>query len=232
MLFSFHFDYFRVFEQTGGRSHNAFRTAEAEPKLWAFEHVEASRTPDVRCTILTGEWWTYWPLRYCALDESDINLVYWEESFPGELLKTHVHSGEVWCIEFEGSGQHFQVRDFLQEAGSSYSEAFLRDPAGQPIISLIGPLKPGSMHFGQQDGGDTAISKSVLDSAKYRENIFCENLTGRKADLVFSREVWFGARHPGDGVNQSGFWRKFLSSRIHGENDSSLASQAASAKGL
>jgi hypothetical protein len=65
--------YFRFIEQTGGQAHRTFRTAAIEPKRAALDYILQHRTAGTTW-IVTDEYWSFWPLRYLAMAESEVGV--------------------------------------------------------------------------------------------------------------------------------------------------------------
>lgn len=74
LLWSFQSNYFQKIQTTGGRSELTFRTANIEPKQQAFSTILENSKTDKFVTIITEDWWTYWPIRYLAEPDKRIKI--------------------------------------------------------------------------------------------------------------------------------------------------------------
>ncbi len=134
LLAGFHAHYFRFFEQTGGESHDTFRTAEMEPKLQAFRIATAGREIDEPLWIVTDEWWNYWPLEYLARGGKNVRVAHWDE-LPIEL-KNRQSCPSIWFIEFTGSRAERIALERLTRGGAA-EKTILSDYAGRPLLSIL-----------------------------------------------------------------------------------------------
>jgi len=107
LLADFEVHYFRFLRETGGQAHATFRTGPAEPKAAALRWIAAQRPPAADdpgpAWIVTTEWWNYWPLRYLASDQRDIEVLNWKEAESRRGLPSALGEGRVFLVEFAGS---------------------------------------------------------------------------------------------------------------------------------
>ncbi|HYW77933.1 MAG TPA: glycosyltransferase family 39 protein [Thermoguttaceae bacterium] len=134
VLADFHQHYFRVFEQTGGRSEQTFRTAEVEPKQAALRIILEHRQPGTTW-IVVGEWWNYWPIEYFAMVEEDIRVVNPKEAEMAVGFDDALHEGRVWCVEFSDSDRLGQARQMLGR--HEVQEWVVKDFGSHPLLSVL-----------------------------------------------------------------------------------------------
>jgi hypothetical protein len=137
VLAGFQFGFFGFFRQTGGESHETFRTAAVEPKAAALDFIiRHSHGPT---QIGASEWWNYWPLRYLAMGRSS-------ESGPGAIDVEYANatdfqrsdcSTSAWQVEFTGSPacEAIRQRDRLMPTGTV--ETTIADYSGRPVLSVF-----------------------------------------------------------------------------------------------
>lgn len=95
-LFAFCGLYYGSFLRTAGASHHAFQTGEVEPKLAALRQIIARHDRDEPLTVVTSEWWSYWPLRYLAAAEPSVQVLDLEDLPPQG-------KSQYWQIDFVDS---------------------------------------------------------------------------------------------------------------------------------
>ncbi len=80
LLMGFYRNYFTVFETIGGTANWVFRTGPVEPKQAAFNEIlSMSSSASTPVTILAEDWWTYYPMRYLAVERPAIEVVWPED---------------------------------------------------------------------------------------------------------------------------------------------------------
>lgn len=138
----FHADYFAVFSRTGGTSHRTFRTAATEPKQAALDYILKSGDPARPITIITSEWWLYWPIQYLALPERNVSV------FSTCNLPPQLPAGETWRVEFAGAAE---CNRLLRASATSSLPAddpaaprWIRDASGRPLIAVVRTASPQS----------------------------------------------------------------------------------------
>jgi hypothetical protein len=136
-LLGFHRHYLDFFHQTGGRSHDTFRTAEIEPKQAALREILGRRSPGETTMIVAGEYWNEKPLAYLAAREKGVRVESWSAVRDSTTLPQEAALQRVWFVEFSGSQAHREVREFLQAQGLAVGETQINDYAGRPVLSLI-----------------------------------------------------------------------------------------------
>ncbi len=134
-LVGFQVFYLSVFEASGGRSHRAFRVAEGDPKQMALRQI-ASIAEESEVTIVTTEWWTYWPLRYLACGET-IRVVLANEPDASLTDATGGGSTSIWYVEFVDAPNYPAAREQLLSAEGDWRETLIRDARGRPILALF-----------------------------------------------------------------------------------------------
>lgn len=133
MLAGFYVNYFAFLEQTGGRSHLAFRTAAVEPKRRALEFIEAQAADDAEIWVIAPSWWSYWPLAYLAEGSPHVHVVR-ADGVSRDKIATAASLGNLWIVEFiddEGAAV------FVDSPASSPAQLhFIPDFVGQELLRL------------------------------------------------------------------------------------------------
>ncbi|MHB1034147.1 MAG: glycosyltransferase family 39 protein [Pirellulales bacterium] len=137
MLGGFYLNYFRFFEQTGGRSQATFRTGPTEPKLAAFRLLASDRRPAQPLHILAGEWWNYWPLRYLAFPDPEVRVETWDETWDAPRFREAFRDPAVRFVEFADGMPGHDLKWLLTDGGFTFREEWTYDYAGQPVISVL-----------------------------------------------------------------------------------------------
>jgi hypothetical protein len=73
LLASFQIHYFGGMRSYRGQ-HRTYWTAGVEPKLRALAVIEEMRDRQRTTVVVTGDYWTYWPIRYLARNHRDIEI--------------------------------------------------------------------------------------------------------------------------------------------------------------
>lgn len=129
-------DYLQFLDRTGGRSHLTFRTGATEPKLAAWQLIQAERRPGKPLVVVADQWWNVWPLRYFAATETDVRVAGW-----GELSGRALSGADTWFVEFAGSAELARVRTRLAERGLASHEHTIVDAAGRPLLVVVRALE-------------------------------------------------------------------------------------------
>ncbi len=143
-LLGFYTLYFEEFRKTGGESHRAFRTAEHEPKALLLQHVRLAEPsmnvdPSRRLTLATSEWWTYWPLRYLALEHDDVDVVQWNNEQELQDLVDRSAEAQILFVEYVGQSTLAQVRKGLVARSQAFDELQHCDAGGLPLLTTVSP---------------------------------------------------------------------------------------------
>jgi len=134
LLADFQEHYFGVFERTGGRSEQTFRTAEVEPKQAALQIILEHRRPGTTW-IVVSEWWNYWPIEYFAMVEKDVRVVNPKEAEMAAGFDEALRQGRVWCVEFSGSDGLRHARQMLDR--HEVREWQVEDFGSHPLLSVL-----------------------------------------------------------------------------------------------
>lgn len=133
-------DYFLVFQRSGGESHRAFRTTRREPKVEAFDLIARSVPNGAGATIVSDDWWSYWPLRYLAMDQANIRVCRSAEMGEANEFANACDCGDVWFVEFRDSASYHDARARIADAGFAVCERNVLDRRGRRILSLMQPI--------------------------------------------------------------------------------------------
>ncbi len=150
VLADFQHHYFYFIQQTGGRSHETFRTANIEPKRAALYSILRHRAL-LRTTrpqgdagdaasagetwIVTSQWWNYWPLRYLSMAAGDVRVVTPAEAEGSPEYAAAWKEGRVWHVEFTGSEALAHARADL--AGRKVRQWDFEDFSGRPVLCVL-----------------------------------------------------------------------------------------------
>jgi hypothetical protein len=146
LLIGFQTNCFDFIRQTGGRSHQTFRTAAVEPKQAALAYILAQGKPGSTVRIATSQWWIYWPMRYLNFgtlpqdEESKVTIELQTIAESSAALRTGIDSkrGQIWYVEFTDSPACKTIRQAVRGVGDASSrENTIDDFAGRPILSLF-----------------------------------------------------------------------------------------------
>lgn len=131
------FGYFLPLTREGGHGHSTYRTGAVEPKLSAFEFINAdSRNVEV-VAVFAEDWWLYWPIRYLAWHERRLHvemLGQYERWLvpPGGARRLYPRPPDrVYAVVFRGS-DHWRA---LQKDAPTLFTA--HDPIGRPILDVM-----------------------------------------------------------------------------------------------
>jgi hypothetical protein len=152
LLFGFQTNCLDFIRQTGGRSHQTFRTAAVEPKQSALAYILAEREPRQNVQIVTSEWWIYWPMRYLSLGSQSrdtkspvtVELQTVANSRASLAMAADSKRGGWWLVEFTSSAACTAVRQAARNDDVLLRETMIDDFSGQPLLSLfaVGARKP------------------------------------------------------------------------------------------
>jgi hypothetical protein len=137
LLISFYVNYFREFHTTGGRSHLAYVTAPIEPKQQALEHILASSTDAGGVTIVTQQWWLFWPIAYLAKERPHVSLVMGldREGQPG--FQNALQNGRLFFVEFAGTPELATATEWIRERGLHAVSTSIRDASGKELLDVL-----------------------------------------------------------------------------------------------
>ncbi|MBV9122987.1 MAG: hypothetical protein JO112_06505 [Planctomycetes bacterium] len=130
LLVSFGEHYFRPLQETGGRSHPAFRTGRVEPKQAAFDTIRAHIPPGASVRIMAEDWWTYWPIRYLAAGHPEIQVVSLENPCPLDDELARPGSDFRFVVGFAGG----PLEDACKDKATVLQRWTIRDNAGSPVL--------------------------------------------------------------------------------------------------
>jgi len=139
VVIGFHSNYFAFIEHTGGRSHRAFRTAEKEPKAAVLEYVLSQTPADGVALIVSDDWWSYWPMRYLALEEPRLRVTRSAEAKKRRLSNVTLRNERVWFVQFVATGGCDAIRKQLLAQGHDVEQQTIRDFSGRPLLLIISP---------------------------------------------------------------------------------------------
>lgn len=131
--------YFYPLSTRGGEAAPAFRTGDVEPKLAAYDAIQADSAKATVVSVVAEDWWLYWPLRYFAGGDSRIHVGLMPgANAPGGLYSAGAmppadprRSDRNYAVVFEGSPA-------LSEMGSSRRIVFTAfDPLQRPILHVV-----------------------------------------------------------------------------------------------
>lgn len=125
--------YFVFICQTGGQAHLTFRTASVDPKQAALDYIQRHHGPGL-VDVAASQWWTYWPLRYLALRDEQIQILGPENTWWAARPNRRSTNGREWYVEFYGEPSLDRIRSTLPIA----EEWRLFDFGGRPVICVLG----------------------------------------------------------------------------------------------
>ena len=131
MLAGFYRNYFAVLQSSGGRAASlAFRTGPVEPKQAAFDAILTMTSDEPGpVTILTEDWWTYYPLRYLAAEREAMTVVW---PFGDAIAGTAPEPRHRFAVGFDRGPFHRWVDLHAPEL----RRQTVMDSAGQPILHV------------------------------------------------------------------------------------------------
>jgi hypothetical protein len=137
LLISFYVNYFREFHTSGGRSHLAYVTAPIEPKQQALEHILASSTDARGVTIVTQQWWLFWPIAYLAKERPQVSVVmgFDPERHPG--FQDALQNGRLFVVEFAGTPELARATEWIRERGLHAVSTSIRDARGKDLLDVL-----------------------------------------------------------------------------------------------
>ena len=131
MLVGFYRNYFAVLESSGGRAASlAFRTGPVEPKQAAFDAILTMTSDEPGpVTVLTEDWWTYYPLRYLAAERETMTVV-WPRG--DAIAATAAEPRHRFAVGFDRGPFHRWVDLHAPEL----RRQTVVDSGGQPILHV------------------------------------------------------------------------------------------------
>ncbi len=144
---TFYLGYFVAIEQTGGRSHDTFRTAAVEPKLAALRYVLDAREAGAPARIVCRDWWNYWPLAYLALGEHDVQVLTWDEWRRAGESNARLAEDHTWFVEYAGQPAEQNLLREADQAGIRLRQQTICDHGGRPLLSVIGGAEKVSQNY-------------------------------------------------------------------------------------
>ena len=127
--------YFYPFSTAGGASAMTYRTGMVEPKLAALRFIEADSRDLPAVTVLAGDWWLYWSLRYFAGPNGRIHI----EPAPSAPILGGTHPPQALPRPAPASARTYLVTFAQTGAAAARSNARFAatDPQGQPIVEVL-----------------------------------------------------------------------------------------------
>lgn len=137
VLGSFYVNYFNAFLTTGGRSHLAYVTAAVEPKQQALEKILAMSGVDDGVTIVTQQWWLYWPIAYLATPHTGVavNTGALDERAPD--VQQSLRSGRLFFVEFAGTPELTRAIEWVGQRGRRAAQTPVYDASGRELIEIL-----------------------------------------------------------------------------------------------
>jgi hypothetical protein len=161
MLVGFDRGVFVAISRTGGNAHITYRSASIEPKLAAFRWIEedfraakmtrrASTMPPL--TIISDNWFLYFPLRYLAGNYPDAELDYVQDTYTerrfahwaklfGSKIREKLDSGAYFAFFAEPDRERWFKKYFPDLA---LQRVTIPDSAGRPVVHVWREARRGS----------------------------------------------------------------------------------------
>jgi hypothetical protein len=137
LLTSFYVNYFREFSTSGGRSHLTYVTAPTEPKQQALELILARNGSTDRVTIVTHQWWLFWPIAYLALEHPNVSVNVGLQAEPQSALQEAARDGRLFFVEFVGTPQLATTIDWIRERGLRAAGTTIQDAGGRDHLEVL-----------------------------------------------------------------------------------------------
>ncbi len=131
--------YFYPLAIRGGDSASAFRTGSVEPKLAAYDAIQADSAGAAVVSVVAEDWWLYWPLRYFAGGDSRIHVDLMPgANAPGGLYPAGAgpppspqRSDRNYAVVFDGSEAWAALRSSNRRVFTAF------DPLQRPILHVV-----------------------------------------------------------------------------------------------
>lgn len=137
VLTSFYVNYFREFATTGGRSHLTYVTAPSEPKQQALDLILARSGSFDRVTIITQQWWLFWPMAYLALEQPNVSVRMGLQAERQPDLRETGRNGRLYFVEFVGTPQLASAIDWIRERGLGAASTTILDAGGRDHLEVL-----------------------------------------------------------------------------------------------
>jgi hypothetical protein len=138
LLASFHVNYFRAFDLTGGRGHLTYATAPIEPKQQALAHIIARTQGQDPIVIATHQWWLYWPMAYLASAHPNVTLSLRSNENRGpDFERTLGDGGRLFFVEFAGTPELMAREDWIRAHGRRAQSTAIPDASGRDLIAIL-----------------------------------------------------------------------------------------------
>ena len=131
------FGYFQPLVAEGGHGPSFYRTGPIEPKLAAFDFVNAHSRDVELAAVFAEDWWLYWPIRYLAWHERRLHvemLGHYDRWLvpPGGARRQYARPPDrVYAVVFHGT----EYAQALVTSGTTLFSA--TDPLGRPILDVV-----------------------------------------------------------------------------------------------
>lgn len=137
VLTSFYVNYFREFATTGGRSHLTYVTAPTEPKQQALDLILARSGSYDRVTIITQQWWLFWPMAYLALEHPNVSVRMDLQAEGQSDLQEKARNGRLYFVEFVGTPQRASTIGWIRERGLRAASTTILDAGGRDHLEVL-----------------------------------------------------------------------------------------------
>jgi hypothetical protein len=137
VLVSFYLNFFREFQSTGGRSHLAYVTARVEPKQQALQQILARSAGSERITIVTQQWWLFWPIAYLASEHPNVSVAMGGDPERQQGVQDTLHNGRLFFVEFAGTPELAATIDWVRRRGLNAASTTIRDAGGRDLLQVL-----------------------------------------------------------------------------------------------
>jgi hypothetical protein len=137
LLTSFYVNYFGEFATTGGRSHLTYVTAPTEPKQQALDLILARSGGSDRVTIITQQWWLFWPIAYLALEHPNVSVSMGLQAERQPDLQETARNGRLYFVEFVGTPQLGTTIDWIRARGLHAASTTIQDAGGRDHLEVL-----------------------------------------------------------------------------------------------
>jgi hypothetical protein len=136
-LTTFYVHYFREFATTGGRSHLTYVTAATEPKQQALEHILSEATGPGGVTILTQQWWLYFPIRYLATVHPNVSVRMGLTVERPQDLQEAIRNGRLFLVEFAETPELAGAIEWIHRRGLNVAGTTVRNAGGRDLLMVL-----------------------------------------------------------------------------------------------